>query len=223
MLRDVDMKDISDGKLYTSNDMVKADCHDCEGCSDCCEGMGNSIVLDPLDVFRLCAGLKKTPEELLQREIALDVFDGNILPHINMVGQRESCLFLNEKGRCSIHPFRPGICRLFPLGRYYENGSFQYFLQTNECRKTNRSKVKVKKWVDTPDLKTYEKFVTDWHYFLKNIQEVLYGSEDTELIRNLNLFVVQKFYLVPYDMSEDFYPQFYARLEEGRKLLALAE
>ena len=31
MRRDVDLNEISDGKLYTSNDMVKADCYDCQG------------------------------------------------------------------------------------------------------------------------------------------------------------------------------------------------
>lgn len=221
MLRDIDMKEISDGRLYSANDMVKADCYDCQGCSDCCKGMGNSIVLDPLDVFRLCAGLQKSPEQLLQREIALDVFDGNILPHILMQGREEVCLFLNEKGRCTIHPFRPGICRLFPLGRFYEDGSYKYFLQVNECQKTNRGKVKVKKWIDTPDLKHYEQFVCDWHYFLKDVQEVLYGSEDTELIKNLNLYVVKSFYLNPYDYAGDFYAQFYQRFEAARNLLEL--
>ena len=29
MRREVSMEEISDGKLYDSNDMVKADCHDC--------------------------------------------------------------------------------------------------------------------------------------------------------------------------------------------------
>ena len=48
MKREIDMSEISDGKLYTANDMVRADCHDCEGCSACCKGMGNSIILDPL-------------------------------------------------------------------------------------------------------------------------------------------------------------------------------
>ena len=47
MKRNVRLEDISDGKLYTANDLVKADCHDCEGCSACCSGMA-SIVLDPL-------------------------------------------------------------------------------------------------------------------------------------------------------------------------------
>ena len=27
MKRDIDIKEISDGKLYTANDMVKTDCH----------------------------------------------------------------------------------------------------------------------------------------------------------------------------------------------------
>lgn len=221
MRREVDIEEISDGKLYELNDMVKADCHDCEGCCDCCQGMGNSVVLDPLDVHRLSVYLKKEPERLLEGEMALDVFDGNILPHLCMTGQKESCIFLNGEGWCSVHPARPGFCRLFPLGRYYEEHSFKYFLQIHECPKTNRSKIKVRKWIDTPDLKQYEKFVADWHYFLKDVQEVLYGTEDTELIKNLNLYVVNRFYLKPYDSEEDFYPQFYERLDEGKKLLSL--
>ena len=31
--RDIDLKEISDGRLYTANDMVKIDCNDCAGCS----------------------------------------------------------------------------------------------------------------------------------------------------------------------------------------------
>ena len=53
MERNVTMAEISDGKLYSRDDMVKAGCDDCRGCSACCHGMGNSIVLDPYDVYRL--------------------------------------------------------------------------------------------------------------------------------------------------------------------------
>ena len=60
MRREVSMEEISDGKLYDSNDMLKADCHDCQGCHDCCTGMGDSVILDPLDVFRLSVNLGKT-------------------------------------------------------------------------------------------------------------------------------------------------------------------
>ena len=59
MKRNVDLKEISDGRLYSSGDMVRADCRDCEGCSECCRGMGSSIILDPMDVWRLQKGIKK--------------------------------------------------------------------------------------------------------------------------------------------------------------------
>ena len=57
MKRYVNLEDISDGRLYTANDMVKADCGDCAGCSACCQSMADTIILDPLDVFRLTSNL----------------------------------------------------------------------------------------------------------------------------------------------------------------------
>ena len=201
--------------------MVKADCQDCKGCSDCCQGMGDTVILDPLDVHRLCAGLKKSPEELLGSVVELGITDGNILPHLAMRGEQERCVFLNTEGRCSIHDIRPGFCRLFPLGRYYTEDGFKYILQIHECKKKNRSKIKVKKWLDTPDLKQYEKFVLDWHNFLLDVQEVFYETEDETLVKNLNMYVLSRFYYTPYKEDEDFYPQFYVRLEEAKKLLDL--
>ena len=124
MKRNVDLKDISDGRLYSSNDMVKADCGYCKGCFACCQGMGNSIILDPLDIHRLTTGLQCTIEALLSKHVELNVVDGIILPNLKMQEESQQCAFLNSEGRCSIHPIRPGICRLFPLGRYYENGGF---------------------------------------------------------------------------------------------------
>ena len=135
MLRNVDLSEISDGKLYDANDMVKADCKGCEGCSACCRGMGKSIILDPLDVHRLTTGLGVPFEALLSQHVELNVVDGLILPNLRMTEGADACPFLNEQGRCSIHAYRPGICRLFPLGRFYENDSFRYFLQVHECPK----------------------------------------------------------------------------------------
>ena len=79
MRREVSLEEISDGRLYELNDMVKADCQDCAGCHDCCEGMGDSVVLDPMDVYRLCTNLGKTPQELVSTGlIQFDAMDGNI-------------------------------------------------------------------------------------------------------------------------------------------------
>ncbi len=223
MKRYVDMREISDGRLYGLNDMVKADCRDCEGCSACCRGMGNSIVLDPYDMYRLSAGLGILPEVLLAEKLELTVVEGLILPNLRMQErgeEKEVCGFLDENGRCSIHPYRPGICRIFPLGRYYENRSFRYFLQTQECRNQNRGKVKVWKWIDTPDSKRYDAYISDWHFYLQELQEYLRkeASADSHGLsreKEINLAFLERFFLRPYQEG-DFYEQFYQRRREGK-------
>ena len=83
-------------------------------------------------------------EEMMDKYIELHMVDGMILPNLKMNEKTESCSFLNEEGRCSVHAFRPGICRLFPLGRFYENHDFKYFLQVHECKNPTKTKVKEK-------------------------------------------------------------------------------
>ncbi|EGG84847.1 hypothetical protein HMPREF9477_00574 [Lachnospiraceae bacterium 2_1_46FAA] len=221
MRREVSMEEISDGKLYTANDLVKADCNDCRGCSACCQKMGQSIVLDPLDIYRLTFGLRQKFEELLADKLELNVVEGIILPNLQMSGTEEKCAFLNAEGRCSVHAIRPGICRLFPLGRYYDGKSFQYFLQIHECKKENRTKVKVKKWIDTPDLKKNEKYISDWHYFLTDMQKTLATLQNDEKVKKINMLILQTFFLEPYHQEEDFYVQFYDRLEKLKTSLQL--
>lgn len=206
MKRNVSMEEISDGRLYGSNDMVRANCNDCKGCSSCCQGMGSSIVLDPYDVYRLCQYSNKSFEQLLGDGVELNVVDGIILPNLKMSGEEERCFYLNKEGRCSIHSHRPGICRLFPLGRIYENGSFQYFLQVHECKEQNRSKIKVSKWIDTEQLKKNEAFINRWHDHITKLQEQAKRVEDQER-KQISLQLLQTFFLQPYDTNKDFYEQ----------------
>ena len=222
MKRNVSLEEISDGRLYGYNDMVKADCHGCAGCHKCCTGMGNSVILDPYDVWRMQKGLHKTMQELLgEGKLELHVVDGCILPNLAMSGPEEACGFLDEKGRCSIHAYRPGICRLFPLGRYYENGDFRFFLQTGECRETNRSKVKVSKWLDTPELKKNQQFLADWHSFRKTVEQMIADTAEEQTVKTITMFLLNTFFVNAYDVQEDFYSQFYERLNKIKGALGL--
>ncbi len=213
MNRDVDINEISDGKTYDAGDMAKLGVNDCSGCHACCCGMGDSITLDPYDVYRLEKGLGSSFEELLSDSLELRVADGVILPCLKM-GENDSCIFLNEQGRCSIHTHRPGICRLFPLGRIYENKTHKYFLQVNECHKERTTKIKIKKWIDTAEFNRYEAYIDKWHYFIKNIADSTFSISETEL-KDKNMTILKLFYLVPYDISKDFYDQFEERMKKA--------
>jgi len=149
--------------------------------------------------------------------------DGIILPNLKMADTAEKCAFLNQEGRCSIHAYRPGICRIFPLGRYYDNRNFKYFLQVNECGNQSKTMVKVSKWIDTPDIKKNEQFLIDWHYFLNEVENIIKNVQNDKLIKNIDMFILSSCYVKPYDMGMDFYQQFNQRLSDAGKVLNIME
>lgn len=220
MKRNIDINEVSDGKLYEHNDMARLGCNDCAGCHDCCTGMGKSIVLDPMDIWRIEKECNIEFDALVSKYIEFNVVDGLILPNLRQENDKEECAFLNSEGRCSIHKARPGICRLFPLGRIYDEEGFKYFLQVYECSKTERSKIKIKKWIGIEDISSYEKYILEWHRFLKKCEE---GQKelDENNKRVLAMYVLKTFYQTPFDISKEetsFYKEFYDRLNKAWEL-----
>lgn len=221
-------------KQFTSRDMAKIGCHDCQGCFSCCQGMGDTVVLNPYDVYELEKHLGKTFEKLMQKEIALHTENGMILPHISMETEKETCIFLNEQGRCSIHSFRPGLCRLFPLGRNYDYPEqdpdlegdavgFHYFILEEACPKKDKTKVKIDKWLGVSRLSTHEAFILTWHNFCKYVQKkieaLMMDPEQETYIKQINLFILQLFYGKTWDMEQDFYKQMEDRLAQAYQII----
>lgn len=218
MIRNTTLEEISDGILYTSRDMVKVGCNDCAGCSQCCHVVGNSIILDPMDAWNLTKGLNVSFETLIiQGMVELNVIDGVILPNISISDESKGCSFLDGNGRCKIHSFRPGFCRMFPLGRYYDDDKFWYILQINECPKPGKTKVKVKNWLGIDNLLQYEDFSLKWHNFVKNIQQFVEDCDDVTMKR-INEMFLNIFYLKTDYQEKDFYDWFEETLKEWQKM-----
>lgn len=235
MIRNCSLEEISDGKLYTENDMVKADTCNCEGCkSVCCHGMDNTIIIEPYDIHRMTVELNTTFDRLLQGKILINQVDGILLPNLAMAEGTNSCSFLDDNSRCMIHKARPALCRLFPLGRYWEDEThFKYILQVGQCKKDNLAKIKVKKWLDTNNLTEYNEYVVLWHQYLKRIQAAVAGiykaaaegDLDKELaatqVKTICLYTLKMFYRVPYDGEGTFFEQFKLRIKNAYEALGL--
>ena len=200
----------------------------CEGCGACCRDMGDSIRLDPLDVHELSLNLSCSFADLVDQAIGLHAEDGVILPHMLMKKSPAAadsdpspaqCTFLQEDLRCAIHAFRPGLCRLFPLGRDYDGTSFRYFIVEGGCHMPGRTKIKIDKWLGVSEIAPYEKFIADWHYFIKDLKEKIRDLKDPEEIRTLNLALLDSFYVTPYDPMRSFYGQFGMRLVRARRTM----
>ena len=81
----------------------------CRACSRCCQH--KVIQVNPYEVARLARLKAMTTAEF--RAAYTEDGMGAILKRTE---DSDTCVFLKEKG-CSVHPDRPLVCRLYPLGR----------------------------------------------------------------------------------------------------------
>lgn len=79
----------------------------CHACSRCCHD--KIIQLNPYEVARLAENRGISTTEFLSRYTDTD---GTALKRTN----DGACVFLTSQG-CGVHPDRPLVCRLYPLGR----------------------------------------------------------------------------------------------------------
>ncbi len=211
----------SDGRFYSLNSMVKTDCHDCEGCSACCVGMGTSIFLEPYDLFLLQKNGEMDLDRLLaEHYIELGVRDGIIEPHIRMTQDTDCCPFLNAQGMCSIHAFRPGICRLFPMGRNYDEDGISYIMLKSACPKKNRTKIRLDKWLGVEKPQEYEQYVLAWHDLRKSLSGFLTEADEKQA-GELNLYLLRTFFITKAQTAEQFYMEFYEKLRRVQKAFGL--
>ncbi|MBP3889404.1 MAG: YkgJ family cysteine cluster protein [Cellulosilyticum sp.] len=215
------LEQISDGKIYDINDMVEAGTGGCNGCSACCHSVGDLVILTPFDVHTISTHQGQSFDELLDVSIELREKNKIFLPHLKMQGDKERCSFLNEEGRCSIHPARPNICRLFPLGRIYEKDSFKYFLQLGSCPKPKLSKVQVREWIDITDYDQNKALILAWHGFIKALTFRLKFVRDEQELGQINAYLLDTFYRIPLEEQQDFYTVFFKHLPEAKNHLGI--
>ena len=198
MYRDIDENLIKEECLMTKDDFAPVACSDCAGCSECCTETACMIVLDSVDVKLMKKGLHMSFEELLKcGAVKLSIVDGIVLPGLG-TNEKGACNLLDKNGRCSIHKFRPGICRMFPLARiYHDDGSFSYFLQKGECDRRTGEMVKISDWLGYEDMDTYEKEVREYHDRLNDLREkCAYARTQEELSGLQTNFLKENFFFI---------------------------
>ena len=95
--------------------------------------------------------------------------------------------------------YRPGICRLFPLGRQFDNEKTSYFIVPQGCVKGGLSKVRIDRWIGIPDLPVYEDYKSRWHSLVRTLMARIAAEQSDETRRNINLYFLRLFYMTPYE------------------------
>ena len=89
----------------------------------------------------------------------------------------------------------------------------RYFLLEGACPAKNKSKIKVRKWLDLDGAEGYEAFLVRWHGLTRRLRQYLTEhAQDEETARGVNLSFLQIFFMKPY-AEGDFYCEFAQRME----------
>jgi len=200
----------------------------CQLCGNCCRNVTDSIMLEPMDAYRLARYLRErgepvtgTEDVLAQYAHAAWLADSLPIFLLNTAGPLNTCVFL-KAGRCSVYEARPRVCRLYPftVAPGSRGRDFQYFLCTEKPHHFADGMVTVKDWLS-------QNFSRDARQFVKADYEVLpiLGRDirtmgEARFKEILFQFLFYRYY--NYDLEKPFLPQFISNTEKLKKMTAEA-
>jgi len=137
------------------------------GCTSNCCTKSAPIILNPYEIALICRESRQSYEDLL------DIFETGRTKGfpIVMLPRDPACYFWTGKG-CRIYPARPLACRLFPLGRVFDNGlSYIVLPELNICSGLASSPQKnVKDYLREQDTSTAMRMADRWIEFVNEIE-----------------------------------------------------
>ena len=196
----------------------------CQRCAECCRHVEDSLMLEPLDIYRLAKDLCEHGEsyddtsEMLNKYAHSTVIDAGFpIFQLNTVGEERACVFLKD-GRCSVYEARPQVCRMYPFGVApgTRGKDFNYYLCTEREHHFGAGMVKVKDWLSENFKREAREFYKTEHRMLPEFGRAVKGIGEDGVIRNM--FQILYYLYFGYDLTEPFLPQYENRMSA---LLAL--
>jgi len=118
----------ADARVLSESDLLQVSCG-VSGCTSNCCTKSAPIILNPYEIALVCRAGKMSYEDLLD---IVDTDRARGFPLV-MLPRDPACHFWTGKG-CRIYQARPLACRLYPLGRVYDQGSSHLVLpELNVC------------------------------------------------------------------------------------------
>lgn len=198
----------------------------CKLCGGCCRYVANSIMLEPMDIYRLARYLRERGEPVTGAEDVLAQYshaewlaDSIPIFLLNTVDPLDVCVFLKE-GRCSVYEARPRVCRLYPftVAPGCRGRDFQYLLCTEKSHHFADGIVAVKDWLSRNFPQDARQFVKADYEILSALGRNIRAMGETRFKGILFQFLFYRYY--NYDLEQPFLPQFLSNSETLKKLTA---
>jgi len=166
----------------------------CEACGNCCRKRAEPILLTGIDILNIARAKQITTRDVIEKYTTTYIGGSSKLP-LAVLKEREydgSCSFLRA-GKCSIQNDKPIVCRMYPLGRYFDprDDSVNYFMIDGGAQCGNPDTAKtwtLKEWLDAFDIKKYDDDTLVWNQVLVNLTKIfIKATSQAEIEKNANL------------------------------------
>jgi len=158
----------ADATVLAETDLLQLTCG-AAGCSSTCCKATAPIVLNSYEIARICKATALPYEDLLD---VLDTDRAKGFPLV-MLPRDPVCHFWTATG-CRIYEARPLACRLFPLGRVFENNRSHIVLpEVNRCSGLVQAPAKtIKAYLQEQDTSLFIEMADRWIEFVSHIERL---------------------------------------------------
>ena len=216
-----EVSDLTEVRAVALNEKVP---FHCRLCGECCRHVKDSVMLEPIDVYRLTRHLREQGEPVSGIEDVLENYahaswleDRFPIFLLNTVGSMDVCIFLKE-GRGSIYEARPHVCRVYPFSvAPGERGrDFRYFLCMEKSHHFADGMVTVKNWLSENFVRETKEALKADYDALPILGRNILAMGEEEFQSQLFQFLYYRYY--NYELDKPFLPQFLSNLEQLKKL-----
>ncbi len=148
---------------------------ECSACGICCHD--KKIQVNPFEIVQMAGYLKISSSEFLKKYIKKEE------PFLLFL-ENGACVFL-EGEKCGVHPARPLVCRLYPLGHHLSGDGEEHFTCAQlpeECTGTFGTDGSVARFLGQQETETYmeasNKYLELYYRFYRQVYQRLDETEN---------------------------------------------
>ena len=190
----------------TPDDVIK---FQCSRCGDCCRNVKESVIVEPLDLFRIARFFGKTTDDVMEEyTTALRLAWGYPMLTLKIKQHMDACVFLRA-GKCGIYEARPRACRTYPLGTGPDDekpGAFLDLIVSKKQHHFTGESVRVRDWMGQNINDEDRAFILASYTATGELAEILQrfnGRREPSVMFQMMFYMYGR-----YNTAKDFMPQF---------------
>ena len=189
----------------------------CQHCGRCCRHIKDSVMVTPLDAFRLAKFFDNKGHQYTDLlELYMQFCDPIVLTEegypIFLLKTKEpddSCIFL-ERNRCTVYGAHPCTCRLYPFTTQYftYDRSFEYLLCTELPHHWTGGHIRVGDWLRTRFDRADKEYIHAETASIPLLGDAIRSRPGVPRERLISLITYHLY--SGYDLNQPFLPQYQA-------------